>query len=248
MREKGGVLEIEMDRVEIRKGVVNPDAELSPGEYLSLTVSDSGPGIADELKERIFEPFFTTKGKGEGTGMGLSVVHGIVKSHGGAIRVQSSPGDGTVFQVLLPLAKGVPDPPGFPMRRSMPVVAGKERILFVDDEAPLVDVATRMLEKYGYRLKGCTSSTEAMSLFKAEPGHFDLIITDQTMPHMTGIELAKACMDIRPDIPVILCTGFSESVTEEQAKGNGVRAFIMKPLVTAELASTIRSIMDERHG
>jgi PAS domain S-box-containing protein len=244
MKEKGGILEIGMERVEIRKGAVNPGAELSAGEYLSLSVSDTGPGIAEELKERIFEPFFTTKGKGEGTGMGLSVVHGIVKSHGGAIRVHSSPGQGAEFQVLLPLIKSAPDDPILSSQQDTPVPEGTERILFVDDEAPLVDVATRMLGKYGYRLKGCTSSREAMSLFKAAPEDFDLIITDQTMPHMTGLELAKACMTIRPDIPVILCTGFSESVSEEQARRDGIRAFVMKPLVTFQLASTIRSVME----
>ncbi len=196
------------------------------------------------VMERIFDPYFTTKDKGEGTGLGLSVVHGIVNDYWGAITVYSEPGKGTTFHVYLPRVaeveeKGQAESPlgGIP--------TGRERILFIDDNQALVDLGKRMLGRLGYEVVTRTSSIEALELFRAKPDEFDMVITDMTMPNMTGDKLAKEMMKIRPDIPVILCTGFSELISEERAKGLGIRAFVMKPVVKRDMAETVRRVLDE---
>ncbi|MGA2333113.1 MAG: PAS domain S-box protein [Syntrophales bacterium] len=218
--------------------------DLSPGKYLRLTVSDTGAGIDNEIMDRIFDPFFTTKKPGEGTGLGLSVVYGIVKSYGGAITVTSEVGKGTGFNVYLPLLTGVEDKEEANVEE--PVPRGNERILFVDDEAALVQLATSILSGLGYEVTGRTSSPEALQVFRNRPDSFDLVITDMTMPNMTGSELAQQLMRIRPDIPVILCTGFSEEVTQEKARAIGVREFIMKPIVRRQIAEAIRRALDKK--
>jgi len=218
--------------------------DLSPGKYLRLTVSDTGDGIDNEIMDRIFDPFFTTKKPGEGTGLGLSVVYGIVKSYGGAITVASEVGRGTEFNVYLPLV--IEDTGRSEAKDETPIPGGKERILFVDDEAALVQLATSTLSGLGYDVIGRTSSLEALELFRARPDRFDLVITDMTMPNMTGSELAQQLMRLRPDIPVILCTGFSEAMTQEKARAIGVREFIMKPIVQRQIAEAIRRALDEK--
>ena len=175
--------------------------------------------------------------------MGLSVVHGIVKSSGGAITVQSEVGKGTEFDVYFPLLKETGAVPQ--KEASTPIVGGEERILFVDDEEVLVELGKNMLSGLGYRVEGRTSSLEALELFRTEPERFDLVITDMTMPNMTGLELAQELMRIRPDIPVILCTGFSELVTAERAKSLGLKEFIMKPVVLRQLAGAVRRSFDD---
>ena len=230
MRERQGELKVSLVPVNIEPSddlIIHHD--LSPGKYLRLTVSDTGAGIDNEIIDRIFDPFFTTKKPGEGTGLGLSVVHGIVKSYGGTITVQSEVGKGTEFNVYLPLLTEVEDKQE--AKVEAPIPGGKERILFVDDEAALVQLATSTLSGLGYEVIGRTSSLEALELFRARPDRFDLVITDMTMPNMTGSELAQQLMRIRPDIPVILCTGFSEAITQEKARALGVREFIMKPII-----------------
>jgi two-component system cell cycle sensor histidine kinase/response regulator CckA len=191
--------------------------------------------------ERIFDPFFTTKKPGEGTGMGLAVVHGIVKSCGGAIVVDSDPGKRTTFEVFLPRIEGdfLPE-----TDLAATMATGNERILFVDDEEDLVDMAQQMLERLGYSVVATTSSLEALEVFKAQPDHFALVITDQTMPHMTGADLAKELLRIRSDIPIILCTGFSEVISAEEAKALGIREFVMKPFATREIAEITRHVLD----
>ena len=208
---------------------------------MKLTVSDTGSGIDPDNIQKIFDPFFTTKSVDEGTGLGLSVVYGIVKNHGGAIKVYSEPEQGATFNVYLPRIIQTADPKG---EMDKPVIGGNERILFVDDEPALVDIGTRMLSSIGYNVTGLMSSVEAMNLFYAEPQRFDLVITDMTLPKMNGIVLSRKILKIRPDIPIILCSGIRESGTEEQANSLGIKAYISKPLTKRELAQAIRNTLD----
>jgi PAS domain S-box-containing protein len=241
MREKGGILEIRLADVDISSDGAASHLALDPGPYVKLTVKDTGHGMDRATIERIFDPFFTTKKPGEGTGMGLAVVHGIVKSCGGAIVVDSELGKGTAFEVFLPRIEGASLPE---TDSAAPMATGNERILFVDDEEDLVDMAQQMLERLGYSVVATTNSLEALEVFKAGPDQFALVITDQTMPHMTGADLAKELMRIRPDIPIILCTGFSEVINAEEAKTLGIREFVMKPFATREIAEIARHVLD----
>ena len=256
MQEKGGILEVSLRNVAIGKGhseldndekrqlIHNPlsPADLDPGQYLKLTVSDTGHGIVPEVMKRIFDPYFTTKETGQGTGMGLSVVHGIVKSHGGAISVYSEPARGSDFYVYLPLIQEMAKKSD--IDEGTPIQKGHERILFVDDEHALVEIARDILERLGYEVVTRTSSVEALELFSAQADNFDLVITDMTMPNMTGDNLSRELMKIRSDIPIILCTGYSERISEEKAKSMGIREFVMKPLVMKDLAKTVRKALD----
>jgi PAS domain S-box-containing protein len=217
---------------------------LSPGMFLQLTISDTGVGIAPEIMDRIYDPFFTTKKPGEGTGMGLSVVYGIVKSFGGAITVESEMEKGSRFNVYLPLL--MDEEVEWEREDSSPIVGGREHILFVDDEANLVELGMELLTSLGYDVTGRTSSLEALELFRAKPDRFNLVITDMTMPNMTGVDLAREMMFIRPDLPIILCTGFSELISMEKATSIGIRRFITKPLLIKSLAMAIREVIDTR--
>jgi len=242
MREQGGVLEVNASVIEVDTEFARSRPNLNKGSHIRITVSDTGHGMERATQERIFEPFFTTKPIGEGTGMGLATVHGIVTSHSGAISVYSEVGKGTTFQVYLPQIRSTA-----PLEASEaePVVKGKESILFVDDELPLVRIGRQMLERLGYKVTVRTSSVEALELFRARSERFDLVITDMTMPNMTGVELAEELMRIRPDIPMILVTGFSEAVTPEKAKQMGIREFIMKPIMSRDLSKVIRHVLDQ---
>ena len=242
MQEDGGILEVGIGNVQPGtedSGSVHLD--LSPGDYLRLTVKDTGYGIPRHLMDKIFDPYFTTKDTGEGTGLGLSVAQGIVKAHGGTITVYSEPGNGTTFHVYLPLIlmedKKEKKPEG-------PLPTGSERILFIDDEQALIEIGSQMLDQLGYDVVTKQSSLEALELFREEPDKFDLVITDMTMPHMTGDKLARELMKIRPEIPIILCTGHSKLVSEKKAKEMGIRAFVMKPLVMRNMAETVRKALD----
>ena len=242
MGEKGGLLEVNLGEVDIGPEDLSP-MNLNPGPYLLLTVSDTGHGMDRQVKERIFEPFFTTKGLGEGTGMGLSVVHGIISSYGGDIRVYSESGKGTTFHVYLPRIDKSPET--LPPVSAGMVPKGTERILLVDDEEAIVRMFERMLERLGYQVTSRTSSVEALHAFRSQPDKFDLVITDLSMPNMNGTDLAKELLGIRPDIPIVLCTGFSEIISKEKAMVIGVREYIMKPVVPSQIAGTIRRVLDQ---
>lgn len=240
MRETGGVIDVTVSEVLVDKGLAEQFIDIKPGSYIRLSLSDTGRGIPPEVMGRIFEPFFTTKKKGEGTGMGLAVAHGIVKSHGGAIAVSSEVGKGTHFTVYLPRVAGEAvtaeeDPGPFPK--------GTERILFVDDEDIQVRAMTKLLEHLGYRVVGKTDALEALELFRTDPGGFDLAIMDQSMPRLSGGELAGEMLRIRPGLPLILCTGYSDTLNEEQALAMGIRAFVMKPFAVREIALSIRRVL-----
>jgi len=241
MRDKSGTIEVSLVDEHVDSGNVRQYSNLSPGNYLRLTVRDTGHGIAPEIMNRIFEPYFTTKRHGEGTGMGLAVVHGIIKGHGGEITVDSKPGAGTAFHVLLPrIDKAV----RIEKEPKAKLPTGTERLFFVDDEKAAVNTIGMMMERLGYRVEARTSSVEALEAFRNKPDAFDLVITDMTMPNMTGVDLAKGIMKIRPDIPIILCTGYSEAIDEETAKEMGIKAFIMKPILMKDLADIIRKVLD----
>ena len=241
MRDKGGVLEVSLRTVDLSPNEAADHADLKPGSYLKISVRDTGEGMAPEIRDRIFDPYFTTKKKGVGTGLGLAVVHGIVKDHKGAITVQSELGKGTRFDVYFQIAdkpiKAADD-------EFKPLPGGNEHILLVDDEEPLVRLVKEMLEKLGYRVSARSSSLEALEAFRAHPDRFDLVITDMTMPNMTGELLAQKLMAIRPSIPVVLCTGYSERVTDTKVKSLGIRELIMKPILIREMAFILRRILD----
>jgi PAS domain S-box-containing protein len=216
---------------------------LEPGNYLVLQVADTGHGMNAEVKERIFDPFFTTKSKGEGTGLGLSVVHGIITSSSGAIDVESAPGQGTTFTIYLPSIEDHGNE-FKPAEISLP--RGTESILFVDDEEFQADVGQRMLKKLGYRVRSVTSSREALELFLQSPDTYDLLITDMTMPQMTGDVLAGRIRQHSPDLPVIICTGFSNRMDEKKAKASGIASFLNKPILMKDLAAAVRKVLDEK--
>jgi len=242
MREKGGVMEVRLTSFDMNEflGAMH----LSPGKYLRLSISDTGHGMDSFVKEKIFEPYFTTKRVGEGTGMGLFVVHGIVKGLSGDIRVYSEPNVGTTFHIYIPCIEQerLPD-------TDTPVVhverGGNEHILLIDDELPIVKMIQQMLERLGYRVTPRTSSVEALELFRVRPDAFDLIITDMTMPNMTGTDLAEQVLKVRPDIPIVLCTGFSEFITEKKARAMGIREFVMKPVVKSKLSAVLRRLLEK---
>jgi two-component system, cell cycle sensor histidine kinase and response regulator CckA len=237
---QAGVVAIRVQPVEITAGKRDAFPDLEAGCYVELAVKDTGAGIRPELLERIFDPYFTTKEKGVGTGLGLAVVHGIVRKTKGSIRVESRPGSGSLFYIYLPQIKlsaaAPPNPSVLPR-------GGSERILFVDDEKMIADVGERILKRLGYAVVSRTSPIEALELFKAKPGGFDLVISDQTMPGMTGDALARELMKIQPDIPVILCTGYSQLIDAEKAREKGIGALVMKPILITELDEAIRRVL-----
>jgi CheY-like chemotaxis protein len=244
LRETGGILEVGVDAVEIDAAVAASPPALHSGWYVRVRVRDTGAGIPVDVVDRVFEPFFTTKGIGEGTGMGLAIVHGIVTSHGGAMAVDSTLGEGTTFTLYLPQMAQDAAPPSAPPAPVVP--QGKGRLLLVDDEEVLARLGQALLERLGYEVAAYSSSLAALEAFQAEPSRFDLIITDQTMPVMTGATLVAELRHIRPDIPIILCTGFSHLMNAEKAEALGVDAFVLKPGVTQDLAATIQQVLENR--
>ncbi len=240
INEKDGVLEIHLGNIELDQKAAADIPGLKTGSYLKLSVKDSGEGIHPEVQQHIFNPYFTTKEKGKGTGLGLAVVEGIVKSNNGAVTVESEVGKGAAFHVYLPTIKRKLTPDD---EISTPLPMGCEHILLVDDEQPLVEIGRQMLERLGYSVATRTSSIEALEYFKVDPNRFDLVITDIVMPNLTGDKLAKKIINIRDDIPVVLCTGYSEKFTRQNASEMGIQTFLMKPLVMRDLANTVRQAL-----
>ena len=240
MEGTGGILKIKLDKAK-------PDSnlKLSAKEYCCLTVSDTGIGIPSEIMNKIFDPYFTTKEQGKGTGMGLSVVHGIVTGYDGAITVESKPGKGSVFNVYLPLTDRI-----IKLKDTTTIEEetnrGNEKILFVDDEESIVKLCTRLLERRGYKVIGKTNCIEALALFESDISFFDLVITDMAMPTMVGTEFAEKLLELRPDIPIIICTGFSAAVNPETAAVLGIKEYLPKPILGKDLTSKVREILDQK--
>ncbi len=238
MRDRGGTLDVSLKSAAMETNLETVGGELPAGTYVLLTVGDTGHGMDDGTLRRIFDPYFTTKPKGEGTGMGLSVVHGIVRSLGGGMQVESEPARGSTFKVYLPCVKGGRD--DFLLAPMQGLLPGEGSILFVDDEPALGASAKALLERLGYRVTCAASPVEALQRFREAPRDFDLVITDQTMPEMTGAVLAGKILALRPDVPVVLCTGYSEFIGEGEAKSLGIREFLVKPVDLQRLAAVVR--------
>jgi len=223
-----------------------PSKHIQPGKYALLSFSDTGSGIPPELMDKVFDPYFTTKEKGKGTGLGLSVVYGIVREHKGDITVYSEIGKGTTFNIYLPLIRrtDISD-----LKNSIEKIpTGNERILLVDDEEPIAKLETQMLERIGYSVTWQTNPLDALISFKESPNAFDLILSDMNMPHMTGLQLAKEIKSIRNDIPIIISTGFSDRLEDQNIGGLGIDAVLMKPVIKSDMAETIRKVLDDVIG
>jgi len=244
MQEMGGTLTVSLSRVHLDAETASRSADLHEGEYLKLVVSDTGEGMDRGTLERIFEPFFTTKDKARGTGLGLATVHGIVMHLGGAIFVDSEPHKGSTFTVFLP--RHEKDITAAPPHEAKGQAGRGEHILLVDDQPPVLQVVRHMIEKLGYSVTGFSSSMAALDAFIEAPDRYDLVIADQTMPEFTGTELAQKMLGIRPDLPIILTTGYSELITEEQARAIGIQAYFMKPYTQSDIAGAIRSLLDSK--
>ena len=244
MHEKGGILEVIQSDIELDSRFTDQHQGLKPGPYVKLTVSDTGHGISRSTIQKILDPGFTPKKTGKnGSGLGLTVVHGIVKNHGGTLTVYSEHNRGTTFNIFLPriVEEGSQD---IDLATSLP--RGNERVLFVDDEHVLADLGEHMLKPLGYTVTTKTNSIEALEIFRAQPQSFDLVVTDMTMPCMTGLELAGKLLQIRADIPIILCSGFSEMATPDKARATGIREFVMKPVDLSEMAKIVRRVLDKK--
>jgi CheY-like chemotaxis protein len=243
MRETGGTLEIELDEIGIGGERTADHPELARGRYAHLRFRDTGHGMDELTRTRIFEPYFTTRKAGEGTGLGLATVHGIVSGLEGAIDVESTPGEGSTLHVFLPISKH-DDEVHHEKSGSKVRVGGTEKILVVDDEDSLVRLTALVLEDLGYEVDGYTDSIDALGAFIADPEEYDLVITDLTMPQMTGLELSARFLEHRPGIPIILCTGLSDAIDEDMARSHGVSELIQKPVLASMLSRTVRKTLD----
>jgi len=241
---KGGIGEIEvsLEPVSLNKRAVSEYEDLEAGKYVKLTVKDTGEGIDPEIIDRILDPYFTTKDVDKGIGMGLAVVYGIIKKHDGAIKIKSELGKGTTVEMLFPISDARVEKE---TKHSEVLPTGTEHILFVDDEPSLVYIAVHRLEEQGYKVTGLRSSTEALALFQKEPDKYDLIITDMAMPDMPGDKLIKEVLKIRPNMPIILCSGYSDRINEDILKELRIMAYAMKPLYGVKLIKTVRNVLDK---
>lgn len=243
MEQTGGVIEITMESIILDKESVKRYRELNEGYYFKLTVNDTGPGLAPEIINQIFDPYFTTKDVGKGSGIGLALVHSIVKNHNGVISVASEVGKGTTFTVLFPLAEGIPE---IETHKTEELPFGGETILFVDDENSIANMNRKMLERLGYKVEATTSPIEALDLFRSKPDQFDLVITDLTMPEMTGDKLVKEILKIQPEMPIIICTGFKDKMDSNKAREIGAAGYLEKPHEKRSLARMVRKVLDRK--
>jgi PAS domain S-box-containing protein len=242
MEAHGGTLNVLLINSDIGKKDSQNFPDLEPGKYVKLVVGDTGHGMDETTKSRVFDPYFTTKKSGEGTGLGLSTVHGIVKEHGGTIKLFSEVNIGTTFQLFFPLEESGPDSS---LETIMDMPRGNENILLVDDETFLLNLGKELLEGLGYRVQTRASSIDALEAFRANPDKYDLIFSDLTMPHMTGDVLAREVKSLRPEIPFIICTGYSTKINEEKFKDIGINAVLMKPVTFQEVADAVRKSLDQ---
>ncbi len=245
MRQSGGVLTLALEDVEMSA----EDAGLSgisPGPYIRLAVSDTGTGMDKETLSKIFEPYFTTKEIGEGTGLGLALVHGIVQGHNGHIMVASEPGKGATFHVFLPRLDRA-SAASATLPEDTEAERGHEHILIVDDEQNIIRIAREILEDSGYQVSAHRTGTGALEQFQRQPDKFDLLITDMAMPGMSGVDLARQVMELKPSMPVILCSGHSDMVNRDQALAMGISAYVAKPYFMSEMLRTIRSVLNRRN-
>lgn len=240
MQLKGGVLKVSLTEIIIQDEDIKSFPDLTPGNYLNMVIADTGCGIPSSMINKIFDPYFTTKATGEGTGLGLSTTHGIIKDHRGSIKVYSEVDVGTTFSIFLPSTKASIEPSEL-QGNQLPVGSG--RILYVDDEKHLIDLGRELLERLGYEVETRASSTDGLQAFRANPAKYDLIISDITMPELNGIELARKMKEIRSDIPIILCSGFSERINEEEMDNIGISALLMKPVTYMDLALTVNKVI-----
>jgi PAS domain S-box-containing protein len=243
VRDTGGIIRVELSEQDLRKGTFLPDSGMRQGRYVVLSITDTGCGMSQDVMERIFDPYYTTKPKGEGTGLGLAIVHGIVRSLGGGISVRSMPGQGSSFHIYLPM---VSSGPLHEAGQAEHMPCGRERVLVIDDEKNIVEVTRQMLERLGYRVTTHQSSTEALDHFARNAHGYDLVISDLTMPKMNGDQLARKMVEIKPDIPIIICTGFSDLMPGGMVGGTGIRDVLVKPVMLNVLARTVRRVLDER--
>lgn len=241
LRGRAGVLEIGLQEVTVETPQVMDYGDLSCGRYVKFIVRDTGHGIDPAIRDRIFDPYFTTKPGGEGSGLGLSIVHSTVMNYGGALKIDSVTGEGTCIEIFLPAVEAEPEVSDQQAFRA--ILPGKGRILFVDDEFALMDVGKQMLTRLGYQVLALSNPTDALMAFVDRPDQFDVVITDMTMPQMSGVDLARRVMEVRPDIPVILCTGYSEHVDREKAKQLGIRGFLMKPCSLRDFGETVFDVL-----
>jgi CheY-like chemotaxis protein len=244
MGERGGAIDVSLTRVGIGEHESDALSGVSEGRYARVSLADSGTGIEPATLPRVFEPFFTTKPPGQGTGLGLSVVHGIMQAHNGAVTVQSSPGQGTTFHLYFPAADAAPEQLGATQTETS---EGKgEHVLYVDDEEALVFLATRMLRRLGYQVTGLSDAAQALQEFRARPHAFDVVVTDTSMPGLSGLALTEQVRSIRPEVPVVLVSGYFRPEDLESAQRLGVKGVIFKPHSAQELSETIRRVIGRR--
>jgi CheY-like chemotaxis protein len=242
MQGAGGILNIQLTDIFIENDSPILLEGLVPGKYLKIIVSDNGVGISPKIINSIFEPYFTTKDTGQGTGMGLAIVLGIIESYGGKITVSSEIGKGTAFSIYLPVLKKTANEK---ISKIEKLPCGNEKILFVDDEASIVKMAVRVLEQLGYQVIACNNSLRALEYIQSKPDEFDLLITDIAMPNMNGDSLCAEIVKIRPDIPIILCSGYLDQIDESALESGYIKATLPKPIAMKNLAKTVRSVLDE---
>jgi signal transduction histidine kinase/ActR/RegA family two-component response regulator len=244
MQERGGVIEVSVDAITVSRDLMQTCADLHEGRYTRLSVTDTGCGMSRSTLEHIFDPFFTTKPQGQGTGLGLSVVHGIMKNHGGAVTVYSDLGKGTTFRLYFPATDGTPsETPLVPLTE---LNGHGERVLYVDDEEPLVMLMTRMMERLGYMVTGCTDPAKALSLFRPRPQDFDVVVSDLSMPGMSGLDLASELLKIQPDLPILIASGYIRADDNEKVRKMGLPDIVLKPDTVEDLGRTLHDLLARR--